>query len=411
MRKLVIGLFISILIFFALSCHNSFKKDQNKILSETIEMDVNAIDSLQNDLMVLQNKNVLPGFVTAIFTKDTILFNHGFGFADLKEKKPYTPEHVQIIASVSKTLIGIALMRTVEDSLVGLDDDINTYLPFQVKNPYFPESVITLRQLATHTSSIGSTENSDEGYRFENPLRKEDFPEAYTPILHKFNHTEPLSLQEFLENKLTIHGKWYEKSVFLNERPGANYEYSNLGATLLAYIIETVTKTPYHEYTQKNILDPLRMNHSTWDLETAKTWNHVTYYNELKNELPKYSIISYPDGGLYSNTNDLINYTQEMMKGYEGESSLLSKASFNEMMSKQSKLMDMPDGLCWDLSFPCCIGHAGNDFGTNVLLYFSPENGIGKILMTNMSIGDELQDETFYEIFNTLFKYHLLKSN
>ncbi|MBN4683912.1 beta-lactamase family protein, partial [Pandoraea nosoerga] len=78
----------------------------------------------------------------------------GFGYADVASKRPYTPQTVQPIGSISKTLIGVALMKGVERGWFTLDDDIDTLLPFPVRNPDFPDKPITLRQLATHTSGI-----------------------------------------------------------------------------------------------------------------------------------------------------------------------------------------------------------------------------------------------------------------
>ena len=125
--------------------------------------------------------------------------------------------------------------------------------------------------------------------------------------------------------------------------------------------------------------------------------------------MPKYQIITYPDGGLYSSVSDMTRYLQEMMKGLEGKSSIMTKKSYQEMMRKQFDGEELTEGICWDLSFEGLIGHAGNDFGTTTLMYFSPETGIGRILFTNISIEREEQEETFYEIYNLLFKYDLIK--
>jgi len=51
------------------------------------------------------------------------------------------------------------------------------------------------------------------------------------------------------------------------------------------------------------------------------------------------------------------------------------------------------------------IGHAGNDFGTSTVAYFSPSTGIGRILFSNISIEKEEQADTFYGIYNLLFEY------
>ncbi len=363
-------------------------------------------DSLTIELQNIQDKNILPGFAVSIFTKDSILYQKGFGYSNIKTKKPYSVNSVQIIASITKTLIGVALMKAVEDGKLNLDDKINDILPFKVSNPKFPNTPITIRHLATHSSSISSTNESDEGYRFETPLLKEKFPEAHHPFLENLNKTEDLSMTNYLQYKLSEKGKWYEKNVFTSNEPGTSYEYSNLGAVLLAYCIELKTGKTFNDFTNKLILNPLKMNSSTWSLDQVDKEKQVTYYNEILNEVPRYRIVSYPDGGLYSSVSDLTKYFQEMMKGYEGESKLLSKESFQEMMKKQYDVEELTEGLCWDLSMGVdLIGHAGNDFGTSTVAYFSPSTGIGRILFSNISIErDELQD-SYYGIYNLLFKY------
>ncbi|MEX2411888.1 MAG: serine hydrolase domain-containing protein [Candidatus Paceibacterota bacterium] len=366
-----------------------------------------AIDSLIVELNDFQKTEVLPGFAVSIFTKDTILFQEGFGYSNLKSKSPYSVDNVQIIASITKTLLGVAVMKLVEDGKLDLEDSINDIIPFKVKNPFYPNEKITIRHLATHTSTIGDTKNSDKGYRFEKPLELEKFSDDYIEILPLLNKTEKYSMSQFLEKKLTKNGEWHEKQVFLNERPGTKYEYSNLGIALLAYIIEIKKGESFDEFTEELLLNPLGMNSSTWKLEKAKNNNHITYYNEFYNEVPKYQIITYPDGGLYSSVSDMTRYIQEMMKGLEGESSIMTKKSYQEMMKKQFDGEELTEGICWDLSFEGLIGHAGNDFGTTTLMYFSPETGIGRILFTNISIEREEQEKIFYEIYNLLFKYDL----
>ena len=364
-----------------------------------------VLDALALELQGINDQKILPGFAVTIFTKDSVLYQKGFGFADIETKKPYTTQSVQIIASITKTLVGVALMKVVEEGKLTLDDKVNDLLPFQVVNPYFPNTPITIQQLATHTSSIGESDKFDKGYRFESSLLKKDFPKAHHKYLDNYNKTEQISMGEFLENKLSSDGKWYEKKVFTKTKPGTTYEYSNLAITLLAYIIELKTGLEFSEYTNRVIIKPLKMQSSTWSLNDAKSEGHITYYNEILNIVPNYYLITYPDGGLFSSVSDMTAYLQEMMRGYKGESDLLTKKSFIEMMSKQYEDENLPDGLCWDLSMGNLIGHAGNDFGTATLMYFSPKTGIGRILFTNISIETEEQENAFYGIYNLLFGY------
>lgn len=388
---------------FLFSIHSC---QQKKVIPNSNDSYSEQQDSLTIELQKIQDENILPGFAVSVFTKDSVLYQKGFGYSNIKTRKPYSVENVQIIASITKTFIGVSLMKAVENGQLDLDDKVNDILPFKISNPKFPNTPITLRHLATHSSSISSTRESDEGYRFETPLLKENFPEAHHPLLNNYNKTEDLSMAIYLENKLSEQGKWYDRNVFNLSEPGTSYEYSNLGATLLAYCIELKTGQAFKDFTEKLILKPLKMNASTWSLDQVDEQDQVIYYNEIINEVPRYTIVSYPDGGLYSSVSDLTKYFQEMMKGYDGESKLLSSASFQEMMTKQYDDKELTEGLCWDLSMGAdLIGHSGNDFGTSTVAYFSPSTGIGRILFSNISIEKEEQEETFYGIYNLLFKY------
>ncbi|MEO0557609.1 MAG: serine hydrolase domain-containing protein [Bacteroidota bacterium] len=365
-----------------------------------------ALDSLNHQLEAIEATEVLPGFAVSVFTKDRILYQRGFGFADLATQEPYTPEHTQIAASITKTLVGVALMNALDEGLLGLDDDVNAHLPFRVVNPAFPEDRITLRMLASHTSSIADTRTTDKGYRFREPLDPETFPAAYAPLLPVYSMQEDIPMSDFLRRKLSPDTDLYHPEVFASDPPGSTYVYSNLGLALLAHIIEIATGEPFDQYTDSLILQTLGMDRSTWSLDESLEGSHVTYYNELYNPVPPYHIITYPDGGLYSSVADMTTYLQEIIRGGDGESDLLPQSAFQLMTSPAFE--GLPDGLCWDLSFTGLVGHPGNDIGTATLMYFSPETGIGRILFTNLSIETGAQEDAFFGIYNTLFEYDLM---
>lgn len=374
----------------------------------------NKIDSIDVELKKIEKLNTLSGFAVSVFTKDTILFQKGYGYSDIKAQKPFTSDNVQIIASVTKTLVGVSLMQLVEKEQLSLDTPINDILPYKVVNPYFPEEEITLRHLATHTSTITGTKKSDKGYRFETPLKLENFSkehrEIYEKLIGVYNKTESLSMKEFLQRKLSNKGIWYEQAIFKNAKPGTNYNYSNLGIALLSHCIEIKTGKSFKDLSLENILEPLAMNHSTWELSQVDPNQHVRYYYEVDKELPKYHIITYPDGGLYSSVTDMTKYLQEIIRSYDGKGSLLQSKSVKEMIRKQFEGEELTEGICWDLSFEGLAGHPGNDFGTSTLMYFNPTTGVGRILFTNTSTENEAQEDAFYSIFNTLFLYDLLNN-
>src|SRR5689334_349731 len=93
---------------------------------------------LDQKLSKIAARKHLPGFAVAVVGQNEVLFQKGYGLSDIERNVPYEPQSLQNVGSVSKTLIGVSLMQLVEQGKVKLDDDVNTYLPFKVINPYFP---------------------------------------------------------------------------------------------------------------------------------------------------------------------------------------------------------------------------------------------------------------------------------
>ncbi len=96
----------------------------------------------------------IPGLAVAIVADGVVVWAKGFGYADLDTRRPVTPDTLFLNASVSKTMVAAALMHAVEHERFGLDADIGTLLPFPVRNPLFPTTPITVRNLAAHSSGI-----------------------------------------------------------------------------------------------------------------------------------------------------------------------------------------------------------------------------------------------------------------
>ena len=132
------------------------------------------------------NEAGIVGLGAAIIVNKKVVWMKGYGFADKEHGVPFTPDTIMNIGSISKTFTGVALMRAVQEGKLSLDEDINTYLPFKVINPFFPNERITLRQLATHTSGITDRWSIYEGtYHYGG-----DSPEPLGEFLKELLRTE-----------------------------------------------------------------------------------------------------------------------------------------------------------------------------------------------------------------------------
>ncbi|MGC1515698.1 MAG: serine hydrolase domain-containing protein, partial [Maribacter sp.] len=205
------------------------------VLTSTYAQEKDApANTLTKKLDSIRQQGHINGFSVAIVNQNGTLYTHGFGFADVKENEQYTENTLQNIGSISKTFIGVALLKAQELGELNLDDPINKYLPFEVIHPYFPNDPISIRQLATHTSGLKDPSVYEKhGYVLKEAKR------PGTKVNSNFRPPEDLvSMQAFLEAIYHRKGKWYKKSNFLKKKPGETFEYSNLGAGLAAYIIE-----------------------------------------------------------------------------------------------------------------------------------------------------------------------------
>jgi len=363
------------------------------------------LQRMRDSLEKIEASKILTGFAVSVFDESEIFFQEGYGYADIESEQGYNPETIQNIASISKSVTAMAIMKAMEMGFFRLDDPINEHLPFNITNPKFPDEEITIRHLLTHTSSLDDPDNYDRGYVFTKALVKENWPEAHYPYLPRYNNNQKTSLSDFLNKIIDPKSEWYaEDEMYTEYKPGTNFIYSNLGFALLGCIIEIKTKTDFRDFTQRHIFDPLDMKTATWDLAEVDPKFHATYYLENYNPCPDYHSNSIPDGGLFVNSIDLTKFLQEAIKGYGGRGKILTQASYTEMFRSQSDIIEIEGGLGWDLSIPCCIGHGGNDFGTSTLMYFEPRTGIGRIILVNTSAEIDLIADAYYGMMGLLFE-------
>lgn len=363
---------------------------------------------LDEALREKQEKSHLPGIAMVIVSKDSLLYQKGFGYADVKRKKPFRPQTLIRVCSISKTFVALAIMKLIDQKKLRLDAPINELLPFPVVHPHHPDVPITLWHLVTHTSGIqDSYWDFRRGFIMEEKfkVKKKHLFAGYEKHAAFFNENTLLSIPEFLENLMSPEGPWYHpEQCFMKEAPGQKYKYSNTGSSLAAYIVEIVAGESFAKFTQREILDPLGMQHSGWFHEDVDMDNFAQLYFHNGNPIPLYHLIPYPVGGLLTSVADLSLYLQEMMKGFEGEGTLLSQESYRQMFRVQFEGGDRP-GVFWDIGQKT-ISHNGGDQGCYALLSFHKQDKVGKILVTNTNAHwfDELEEE-FNALWKTMYQY------
>jgi CubicO group peptidase (beta-lactamase class C family) len=367
---------------------------------------------LTSELEQIAQRNHINGFSVAIVNSDSILYTHGFGFADVSNQKKYTSHTVQNIASISKTCIGLALLKAQEMGKLNLDDPINKFLPFEVTNPHFPEEFITIRHLASHTSTIkDASQYERNGYVLRNPIN------GQAKVNKNFRSPDDLMNYDlFLKKILSSKGEWYKRKNFINKRPGEIFEYSNIGAGLAALVLENAVGQPFSEFTKTHIFDPLEMSNTGWFLNEVDDSKHSKLYAERDMELAPYQLVNYPDGGLITSSTDLGKYLSELISGYNGNGTLLNAESYKELFSpnlNEENHKNRSDsayndeynmGIFIGMSATGQIGHSGGDPAVTTLMFFNSKTNTGKLLIANTELSKEGITE-FIDIFKTLASY------
>lgn len=373
--------------------------------------------ALTTEINKIYQEGIFNGFAVSIVTEKGTSYKRGFGFADKEIQKKYSEKTIQNIASVSKTLVGIALLKAQELGKLNLDEPIENYIPFRVYNPNFPDKKISIRQLATHTSSI--TDN--EFYLSKNYYLKKN--QNLNTVKLSFDDEQvfnpsdaimPMGL--FLENILSENGKW-SKHSFTQHTPGAIYEYSNIGTALAAYIVEQATGGSFQDFTCKHILKPLKMHSSGWNFEDVTFSNFSRLYENPNTPLPYYEMITFPDGGFITSVNDLSKFLTELIKGYNGKGTILSKESYQDYFSPHLSTANFIDrnernpysesynvGVFIGFGYTGYIGHTGGDPGVVSMMFFDPKTNIGRIMIYNTNFSDKKGNDAFYRIWNLLEK-------
>ena len=376
----------------------------------------NYSDSLDFELTKIFDNSQLSGFGVSIVNSKGVLYQNGFGHANKESKISYTENTIQPIASISKTLIGISIMKCIEDEYFTLETNLNDILPFDVINPYSPDDAIKIKHLVTHTSGIvDNISNYLKGYYFyEKPdLKKYKYTFWERIVIRKISKYKEMPMGEYLRECLSKQGKWYKKRHFKKRMAGESYEYSNIGANLAAYIIEIATGESYDVYTKKIILNPLNMNETAWRMNQLDINQQAILYSKKGYPLPKYSNSDYPTGELRTSCSDLSKYLIEVINGYNGQGKLIGSQSYKTMLSSQYKENSLKkseelnnSGVFWDLREGSIIGHTGGNAGVTTFMFFNSENKIGMILFTNVEIEDNKElTKQFVDIWKVMSKY------
>lgn len=295
-----------------------------------------AQTTIQADLSQIFMRYKLMGMSVVGICNGEVSFSHYQGLADFQRNIPIDNNTKYRIASVSKAITAMALMKLWEQGYFQLDDDVNTYLNFSLRNPNFPSKAITFRMLLSHTASL----NDGSGY--------ENFLSA------TYNNNPPPNLSQLL----TPSGSYYTANMFLNKEPGTYFTYANITYGVIGTLIERISGKRFDIFCKENIFQPLGLD-ASFNIQDLSNINQVAVlyrksgsswvpqidnYNGIMpppRDLSGYTIgnnglIFSPQGGLRISAKDLGVLAMLMInKGIYNNVRILNAATVNTMLEPQ----------------------------------------------------------------------------
>ena len=324
----------------------------------------------ESDLRDIMKEHGVVGLSVVVVKGGEIIYTKALGLKDIAGNTTLKEDDIFRIASISKSFSATAIMRLVEAKKVSLDDDFSGLVGFKVRNPKFPDKVITLRMVLSHTSSI----NDSQGY-------------------FNFNVINP-----------SINNDWAK--CYNDYPPGDGYQYCNLNFNMVGAVLERLSGERFDVHIRKNILNPLGLygGYCIDSLDNSKFTTLYEYdsasrfqpspmaYAPRRAEISGYKLgystpVFSPTGGMKISAQDLAKYMIMHMNYGEAQGiRIISKRSSKLMQRAIAK----EDGyglalMNLDNLIPGIVmtGHTGSAYGLYSAMFFHPKERFGFVVMTN----------------------------
>ena len=324
-----------------------------------------SIDSLARGALAIDS----TGSLTIGLVTDTgLVWTRSYGIADARLNKPATAATVYRIGSVTKQFTALMLLQLVRAGTVRLSDPVDRYLPaidsVRGRRPHAP--AITLVELATMRSGLAQ---------------------------------EPESLATYLRGGV---GEWERvlaaalRHTSFDSDPGSQWEYSNIGYAALGAALAAAAGRPYVDYVRDEILRPLGMSHTTFELDAAARANlaegHSFEHGGDDTATPAREHLGrgykVPNGGLYSTVGDLARFLVLEMGG--GPERVLPRGDLaRNFASLAFATPDLTQG--YGLGFHVmrrgsliAFGHPGSVAGYLATVYFDPGTHTGVVVLRSV---------------------------
>ena len=318
--------------------------------SESVEARVDA-------LFAQWNKRDSPGCIVAVGRNGAVLYERGYGMANLELAVPITSSSVFEGASISKAFTAMSVMLLAQAGKLSLDDDVLKHIP----EWSYVKDRVTLRHLLSHTAGLRDVFLLVELAAPRRPAG--DFNQGLVHLL--------------------------ARQRGLNFTPGSDFQYNNGAYVVLADIVKRVSGQPLPVFAEVNIFRPLGMTHSRFqDDGTRVVANRASgYYRDAGGELRQAIVQSHPpigNSGLLSTARDLLVWLQNFSDARVGDRALLAEMQMPAAIAggyKGSFGLGLEVGDDGGLK---TIGHGGGGGGWGTYAVRYPDRGLNVVVLCNL---------------------------
>ncbi|WP_343636105.1 serine hydrolase [Fluviicola sp.] len=330
------------------------------------------LSGVEKELEKVLADQKVAGYSVAVVYKDKVIYSKGFGYRDVANKKPVTPNTLFAIGSSSKAFTAAILGQLEKEDKLKLDDLARTHLPkLEFKYDYM-NTGITIRDMMCHRTGLP---------RFD-----------YSWYLFNTSNRDSLIQRvKYMEPNAKLRQKW---------------QYNNFMFLAQGMIAEKITEKSWEDNIRERFFKPLNMTHSNTDIfATQKDADaSLPYTVDEKLEIKKldyYHINGMgPAGSINSCANDMANWVSTWIMGgkFKGTeiipASYVREASSSQMVVSGGRPGVHPDiqfknyGLGWFLESyrgHYLVEHGGNIDGFSASVGFYPSDSIGIVVLTNQN--------------------------
>jgi CubicO group peptidase (beta-lactamase class C family) len=326
--------------------------------------------ALEPDIKAAMQTAKIPSCTIALVEGDAIVWEKAYGYTNLWAKTPAQLDSVYLIGSTFKAMSTMALLQLMEKGKFKLDDPVNLYLgDIKIKGED-PKNPVTFRHVLTHTSGM---------------------PGDFGPF-PLWEDEVPPKLEDYMRSSLRVERPPLEKEV-----------YSNMGFSLIGYLVEKLSGQPFKKYIRDNIFQPLEMKDTEFnprpDMDERMAFPYVPDEKTGEQKVfMKLRATVWPAGLVYGTIGDQARWLITNLNGgtYK-DKQLISEATHAQMLTPQFEKFKGPVekiwggsaanfGLTWwteDRGGEKYFAHSGSVPGYTAFLLGNRTRRLGFAILTN----------------------------